>query len=105
MAPRDLSPRPPLYARIEQRLRDGIAEGRYAVGTLLPTEAELCQALKVSRHTVREALRRLVDAGLVERRQGAGSIVIAREPHRGEVYAIRSLDGLMRYGDDTRLQI
>jgi DNA-binding GntR family transcriptional regulator len=105
MSPRDLIPRPPLYARIEQRLRDAIAEGRYAVGALLPTEAELCRTLKVSRHTVREALRRLVDAGLVERRQGAGSIVIAREPRRGEVYAIRNMDGLTRYGDDTRLLI
>jgi DNA-binding GntR family transcriptional regulator len=105
MSPRDLSPRPPLYARIEQRLRDAIAEGRYAVGTVLPTEAELCATLKVSRHTVREALRRLVEAGLVERRQGAGSIVIAREPERGEVFGIPSINGLLRYGDDTRLLI
>jgi DNA-binding GntR family transcriptional regulator len=105
MPPRDLTPRAPLYARIEQRLRDAIAEGRYAVGTLLPTEAELCATLKVSRHTVREAMRRLVEAGLVERRQGAGSLVIAREPQRGEVFALPSIDGLMRYGDDTRLLI
>jgi DNA-binding GntR family transcriptional regulator len=105
MSPRDPLRRLPLYARIEAKLRDGIAEGRYGVGTLLPTEAELCRSLKVSRHTVREALRRLVEAGLVERRQGAGSIVIAREPSRGEIYAIRNIDGLMRYGDDTRLQI
>ncbi|WP_237213623.1 GntR family transcriptional regulator [Falsiroseomonas oryziterrae] len=100
-----MPPRPPLYARIEARLRDAIAEGRHPVGSLLPTEAELCASLKVSRHTVREALRRLVDAGLVERRQGAGSLVIAREPSRGEVHAIRNIDGLMQYASDTRLQI
>lgn len=105
MSPRDPDPRLPLYARIEARLRDAIAEGRYAVGSLLPTEAELCRTLKVSRHTVREALRRLVEAGLVERRQGAGSIVIAREPPRGEVHAIRNIDGLMHYAADTRLLI
>jgi len=95
----------PLYARIEARLRDAIAEGRHPVGGLLPTEAELCRTLKVSRHTVREALRRLVEAGLVERRQGAGSIVVAREPTRGEVHAIRNIDGLMQYAADTRLLI
>jgi len=100
-----VAPRPPLYARIEAKLRDGIAEGRHPVGTLLPTEAELCQAMKVSRHTVREALRRLVEAGLVERRQGAGSMVVAREPSRGDVTAIRNIDGLMQYASDTRLQV
>ena len=100
-----MPPRPPLYARIEARLRDAIAEGRHPVGTLLPTEAELCHTLKVSRHTVREALRRLVEAGLVERRQGAGSVVIAREPQGGEVHAIRNIDGLMQYAADTRLRI
>ena len=100
-----MPPRPPLYARIEAKLRDAIAEGRYAVGTLLPTEAELCRTLKVSRHTVREALRRLVEAGLVERRQGAGSMVVAREAARKEVRSIRSIDGLMDYAADTRLQV
>jgi DNA-binding GntR family transcriptional regulator len=100
-----VKPRAPLYARIEARLRDAIAEGRHPVGSLLPTEAELCAALKVSRHTVREALRRLVEAGLVERRQGAGSVVIAREPSRGEVHAIRNIDALMQYASDTRLRI
>lgn len=100
-----MPPRPPLYARIEARLRDAIAEGRHPVGSLLPTEAELCHSLRVSRHTVREALRRLVEAGLVERRQGAGSVVIAREPSRGEVHAIRNIDGLMQYAADTRLSI
>ena len=100
-----MPPRPPLYARIEQRLRDAIAEGRHPVGTLLPTEAELCHALKVSRHTVREALRRLVEAGLVERRQGAGSMVVAREPRGADVHAIRNIDGLMQYAADTRLRI
>jgi DNA-binding GntR family transcriptional regulator len=100
-----VSSRPPLYARIETRLRDAIAEGHYAVGTLLPTEAELCAAMKVSRHTVREALRRLMEAGLVERRQGAGSMVVARESPRGNVHAIRNIDGLMQYADTTRLLI
>jgi DNA-binding GntR family transcriptional regulator len=95
----------PLYARIEAKLREQIAAGRYPVGALMPTEAELRQSLKVSRHTVREAMRRLVEAGLVERRQGAGSIVVAREPPRREVHAIRNIDGLMQYAADTRLQV
>jgi DNA-binding GntR family transcriptional regulator len=100
-----MTARQPLYQRIERRLRDAIAEGRYPVGSLLPTEAELCDQLRVSRHTIREALRRLVDSGLVERRQGAGSVVIARQPPRGEVQSIRDIAALMQYASDTRLDV
>ena len=97
--------RQPLYQRIEQQLRDGIAEGRWPVGSLLPTEAELCDQLSISRHTVREALRGLVQAGLVERRQGAGSVVLARQPPRDEVHSIRDIAALMQYAHDTRLDV
>jgi|YNPMSStandDraft_1061717.scaffolds.fasta_scaffold21491_3 DNA-binding GntR family transcriptional regulator len=107
MAPRDTPPagRPkaPLYQRIETQLREAIAEGRYPVGSLLPTEAELCERLRVSRHTVREALRRLKDAGLVERRQGAGTLVIAREPDRVFVQTVRDISGLFQFAADTVL--
>ncbi len=95
----------PLYARIEAQLRDAIAQGDYAVGTLLPTEAELCETLRVSRHTIREALRRLVESGLVERRQGAGTMVVAREAPSGTVQSMRSIEALFQYAADTRLDI
>jgi DNA-binding GntR family transcriptional regulator len=98
-------PREPLYARIEAKLRESIATGRHPVGSLLPTEAELCASLGVSRHTVREALRRLVEAGLVERRQGAGSVVVQRETPRMQVQSIRDLGALLQYAADTRLQV
>jgi DNA-binding GntR family transcriptional regulator len=100
-----MADRAPLYQRIEERLRAEIAAGRHPVGSLLPTEAELCDSLSVSRHTVREALRRLVEAGLVERRQGAGSVVVAREPPKAEVQSIRDIAALMQYAQDTRLDI
>jgi DNA-binding GntR family transcriptional regulator len=47
----------------------------YSVGERLPTEASLCERFAVSRHTVRDALRRLRDEGLVSSRQGAGTVV------------------------------
>lgn len=95
----------PLYQRLETVLRDEIAEGRHPVGTLLPAEAELCALYGVSRHTVREALRRLVDAGLVERRQGAGTLVVAREPRLSFVQSMRSIDELFQYAAGTRFVI
>ena len=59
----------------EQSLRQAIAQGTFRPGTQLPTEAELCQMLGVSRTVVREALRMLEDDGLVARRHGVGTFV------------------------------
>jgi GntR family transcriptional regulator len=59
----------------EQSLRQAIAQGTFRPGTQLPTEAELCQMLGVSRTVVREALRVLEEDGLVARRHGVGTFV------------------------------
>jgi GntR family transcriptional regulator len=59
----------------EQELRQAIARGTFRRGSQLPTEAELCQMLGVSRTVVREALRVLEDDGLVARRHGVGTFV------------------------------
>lgn len=54
-----------------------IEEG--AFGEHLPAEAELSERFRVSRSTVREAIRRLRDQGYVEARQGKGTFVVARQ--------------------------
>ena len=41
------------YAQVARDLTDGIANGRFPVGSLLPTELELCEHYAASRHTVR----------------------------------------------------
>ncbi len=59
------------------RLRDQIHNGNWPVGTKVPTEAKLVEALGVSRPSVREAVRALVQVGLLESRQGDGTYVVA----------------------------
>ena len=59
----------------EQELRQAIAKGTFRPGSQLPTEAELCQMLGVSRTVVREALRVLEEDGLIARRHGVGTFV------------------------------
>lgn len=59
----------------QQELRQAIIQGTYRPGSQLPTEAELCEMLGVSRTVVREALRVLEDDGLVARRHGIGTFV------------------------------
>jgi DNA-binding GntR family transcriptional regulator len=59
----------------ENELRHAITGGTFRPGSQLPTEAELCEMLGVSRTVVREALRVLEDDGLVTRRHGVGTFV------------------------------
>lgn len=95
----------PQYVQIGDVLRDRIAKSKYPVGSLLPTESELCAEFASSRHTVREALRLLTESGLILRRQGSGSRVMAATPHQNYVHAMRSLDQLFQYASDTRFVI
>lgn len=55
-----------------------IREGRLRPGDRLPTELELGQMFKVSRSSVREALRGLVTLGIIETRPGRGAVVAAK---------------------------
>ncbi|MFH8553576.1 FadR/GntR family transcriptional regulator [Streptomyces celluloflavus] len=70
----------PLVEQATQRLREQIAEGHWPIGSKLPGETTLAKTLGVGRSTVREALRALAGAGLVQARQGAGVFVLAVEP-------------------------
>ena len=58
-------------------LRRNIENGEWPVGARLPVEAELSEALGISRNTIREAVRVLVHVGMLETRQGAGTYVRA----------------------------
>ena len=58
-------------------LRDAIERGDYAVGDKLPSEAELCRTLEVSRPVLREALRALQTMGLTVSKTGKGTFVVA----------------------------
>ncbi|MGW8555779.1 FadR/GntR family transcriptional regulator [Streptomyces tubercidicus] len=58
-------------------LRGAIERGEYAVGDKLPSEAELCRRLEVSRPVLREAMRALQTMGLTVSRTGKGTFVIS----------------------------
>jgi GntR family histidine utilization transcriptional repressor len=68
------------YQRVKQHLKDGLAQGRWRPGELMPSEAELVAQFGVSRMTAGRALRELQAEGLVERVQGVGSF--AAQLHR-----------------------
>lgn len=65
----------PLYRHIADDLRLKITTGKLAANVKLPTEGELSDQYEASRNTVREAIRRLTDEGLLESRPGQGTFV------------------------------
>jgi GntR family transcriptional regulator len=70
----------PHYHRISELLRERIETGLLKQGDRIPTEEELRLQFAVSRTTVRQALQRLEQDGLIERHAGRGSFVAYAEP-------------------------
>jgi DNA-binding GntR family transcriptional regulator len=71
---------PSRYEQIMRTISEDIASGRVGVGERLPTEQELSSMYSAGRHTIREAIRGLVELGMVERRPRVGTRVISAEP-------------------------
>lgn len=65
----------PLYVQLSTTLQDIIASGRLSAGEQLPSEAQLAEQYRVSRHVVRQALQRLVVEGRVTVHKGSGYFV------------------------------
>ena len=95
----------PRYMQILSVLSERVETGQYPVEERLPTESELCDEFGASRFTVREALRRLVDHGMVQRRQGAGSVVVAASPQARYVHSLSSLADLSQFALDTHYEL
>lgn len=67
---------PPLYAQLEQILKQQIECGTYKKGDFLPTEKELMEKYELSRVTVRQAMTNLVQSGYARARRGIGTDVV-----------------------------
>jgi GntR family transcriptional regulator, transcriptional repressor for pyruvate dehydrogenase complex len=64
-----------LAEAVAEQIITTIATGQFQPGDRLPTEAELMQQFGVGRSTLREALKSLAIAGLIETRRSAGTFV------------------------------
>lgn len=65
----------PKYHVIKEIMLGQIAEGKWTVGMLIPSEPELCREFGVSRITVRRAISELVQDGKLRAVQGKGTFV------------------------------
>lgn len=78
LAPLAMPAREGIVDQIVDILIDAVLDGRYRPGTALPPERELADSLGVNRASLRQATARLAQIGLLEARQGSGTLV--RDP-------------------------
>ena len=64
-----------LSKQVSDQLEQMIESGKYAVGDKIPPETELMAYFNVSRNTLREAIRSLASAGVLDVKQGDGTYV------------------------------
>jgi GntR family transcriptional regulator len=83
---------PAAYVQIEEELAERIRTGMLRPGDRIPPERELAEQMQVSRMTVRQALGRLADRGLLVRERGRGTFV-------SEPKLIQSLSRLNEFYD------
>jgi DNA-binding GntR family transcriptional regulator len=66
---------------------------------------ELCAQYGASRSTVREALRRLRDAGLISRRRKTGTEVVAQVPPVSYRQPTNAISDLLQYAENTQIEV
>jgi len=64
-----------LVEQVASQVEQLIESGHWTIGERIPPEMELMERFDVSRNTLREAIRALVHAGLLETKQGSGTVV------------------------------
>lgn len=65
----------PLWLNVYKKIKYDITNSKYKEGDYLPNELELTSIYNVSRITVRTALAKLADDGLIKRIKGKGTVV------------------------------
>jgi len=86
----------PKYKIIEDDLLNKIKAGFYKPDTLIPKEIELMEIYHVSRPTVRQAIQKLVDKGLLEKRKRRGTIVKQNKISQEFTHTIKSFNNEVR---------
>ncbi len=94
----------PLYHQAARVLEEAIEDGRLPRGSRLEGEIGLAERLGISRPTMREAIKRLVEKGLLVRRRGIGTMV-APKPVRRAVALTSLYDDLKEAGREPKTRV
>lgn len=83
------------YVDLANTLVKEIVDGRYVIGSLLPTEHELADQYGVSRHTVRASLQLLQDRGYISRKKSVGTKVESANPTASYTQSFDTIEDLV----------
>lgn len=89
----------PLYLQLARNLREHIANGGVHPGNALPSERDLSEMMGMSRVTVRKGIEKLIEEGVLFRKQGSGTFVAKRIETPGAALSSFSDDARAR-GED-----
>ena len=96
----------PLYFQLKERILAEIKNGSYPPESIIPTEAEICQALGISRTTIRQAITELVTEGWLYRVKSKGTFVSAPKINQDFIKKLESFnDQIQRLGMTPRTEV
>ena len=95
----------PRYAELAEQLIQAIGDGTFEVGSALPSEVDLSVQYGVSRATVRSALERVQELGLISRRKRAGIRVEANKPRVAFEHSLSSVEDLIQFAVVTERHV
>jgi DNA-binding GntR family transcriptional regulator len=102
----DRTSRIPLHVQLADQLEHAIHSGELPVGSRLSNELDLAATYGLSRPTVRQAIARLVDQGLLVRKRGVGTQVVGRADHVRRTLELTSLyDDLAAQGRRPQTEV
>lgn len=106
MTPPDAALPLPLYHKIYMVLHEQIVEGMFPADEPMPSEHELAAQFKVSRITIRRALDRLVQDGMIARQRGRGTFPTIKRTARPLKTNISGLlENLLAMGLNTKVSL
>ncbi|QJB69482.1 GntR family transcriptional regulator [Parasphingorhabdus halotolerans] len=98
------SKKKPRYLELADELREEVLRGDYPDPGDFPTESVLCKKFRVSRFTVREALRKLASEGLIARKRGSGTVVQPATARAGALHQpLSNVGEILQYARDTTI--
>lgn len=75
-----------LPKQITLEIEKAIKNGIFKVGEKIPSEPDLVKEFSVSRNTIREAIQSLIQAGVLESRQGDGTYVLTNDRFEANIF-------------------
>ncbi|MFM2480450.1 histidine utilization repressor [Celerinatantimonas sp. YJH-8] len=93
-----------LYQQVKLHVKKHINSGEWTPGTMIPSEHQLVDQLKVSRMTVNRALRELAQEGIIKRVAGVGTFVADKKPQSSLLMIANIGDEIHQRGHQYRCE-